>query len=186
MDVSTEFLFGESLDLLRGEQSQAANYFGQSFDAALLFCQKRIRLGWFCKFHYSSDFQKHCRIVRRYVDNYVQKALQYKDQSGSSNAIDNTSKRRLLLSELVQADDNPDQIRDAILSLLLAGRDTTSNLLSTTLFLLARHTDIWQKLQTEVRSLNGQLPDYASIKEMTYLRYVLQEGMFYKQLSLVF
>jgi len=46
-------------------------------------------------------------------------------------------------------------------------------------FILARRPDIWEKLQAEVSQLRGELPTFAQIKEMKYLKQVLNEAKNY-------
>jgi cytochrome P450 len=59
----------------------------------------------------------------------------------------------------------------------LAGRDTTASLLSNVFFVISKRPDIWSKLQEEIAVLNGQAPDYQQLKDMKYLRAVLNESL---------
>jgi len=64
-----------------------------------------------------------------------------------------------------------------LLNLLLAGRDTTAGLLSNTFFVLARRPDVWAKLRSEIGQLNGERPDYETLRNMKYLKFVLNESL---------
>ena len=83
--------------------------------------------------------------------------------------------RYVFLHELVKQTQDRIQIRSELLNILLAGRDTTASLLSNVWFELSKRPDIWMKLRAEVDQLGGERPDYAKIKEMKYLRFVLNE-----------
>jgi Cytochrome P450 len=54
---------------------------------------------------------------------------------------------------------------------------TTAGLLANTWHVLARRPDIWNNLRVEVDALNGRQPTYAEIKDMKYLKYVLNESL---------
>ncbi|KAF4611350.1 hypothetical protein G7Y89_g15663 [Cudoniella acicularis] len=62
-----------------------------------------------------------------------------------------------------------------MLNLLLARRDTTAGLLSNAFHTLVRHLKVWQKLSEEVEILEGRTPTYEDLKNMKYLKYVLNE-----------
>jgi cytochrome P450 len=70
------------------------------------------------------------------------------------------------------------QIRDEIVTLFLAGHETTANALSWTWYLLAQHPDVEQKLHEELDSLlQGRPPALADLKNLPYTEKVLQEAM---------
>ena len=62
-----------------------------------------------------------------------------------------------LISQLVMSEDmSDDLIRDQLLTLLIAGHDTSTAFLAWTLFLLADHPRVYAKVRAEVdRSLTG-------------------------------
>lgn len=62
--------------------------------------------------------------------------------------------------------------------MLLAGRDTVSQLLSWTLYILSQNPEVEKKLLEEINSLGGHF-DYDTIKNMKYLRGVLNETLRY-------
>ncbi|KAH8816184.1 cytochrome P450 [Xylogone sp. PMI_703] len=70
---------------------------------------------------------------------------------------------------------NTDHNHSELLNILLAGRDTTAGLLSNTFHVLARRPDIWNKLKAEVDELHGRKPDYDTLRNMKYLKHLLNE-----------
>lgn len=91
-----------------------------------------------------------------------------------------------LLSLLMQAKDDETnvqmtekQLRDELLTLFLAGHETTANALGWTIYLLAQHPDADAKLHAEVRSaLAGRARlEAADGERMPYARKVMMEGM---------
>ena len=70
------------------------------------------------------------------------------------------------------------QIRDEVLTIFSAGHETTSNLLSWTLYLLARHPEILAKLRQELDSvLQGRTPDAEAVQQLVYTKAVLNESL---------
>ena len=88
--------------------------------------------------------------------------------------------RYVFLHELVSQTTDKIKIRSELLNILLAGRDTTSSLLSNVWFELANRPDIWSRLQREVVEVlpdDGEFPTYENLKDMKYLRAVLNESL---------
>eukprot|EP01104_Vermistella_antarctica_P006923 TRINITY_DN1762_c0_g1_i3.p1 TRINITY_DN1762_c0_g1~~TRINITY_DN1762_c0_g1_i3.p1 ORF type:complete len:279 (-),score=40.42 TRINITY_DN1762_c0_g1_i3:11-847(-) len=69
-------------------------------------------------------------------------------------------------------------LRDAIMNLLIAGRDTTALLLTWCMYLLSQHPKIEAKVLDEIERELGDSPiDYSNLKRLQYLKQVLQETL---------
>ena len=90
-----------------------------------------------------------------------------------------------LLSMLMQTRDEETgamlddrQLRDQVLSLLLAGFETTSNALTWTWYLLALHPEMAERLHDEaVEVLGERLPDSQDLPRLSYTRMVFEEAL---------
>jgi cytochrome P450 len=70
------------------------------------------------------------------------------------------------------------QIRDEVITIFTAGHETTANVLTWTLYLLARHPAVLAKLKAELHDqLQGNTPDAAALQQLAYTRAVLNEAM---------
>jgi cytochrome P450 len=70
------------------------------------------------------------------------------------------------------------QLHDEIMTLFLAGHETTANVLSWTWLLLGQNPDVEAKLQEELaRVLRGRLPTPADLPQLVYADMVLRESM---------
>ena len=70
------------------------------------------------------------------------------------------------------------QLRDEILTIFLAGHETTANALSWIWYLLARHPEAEARLHDELdRVLGGRLPTYGDLAELKWTRMVIEEAM---------
>jgi cytochrome P450 len=90
-----------------------------------------------------------------------------------------------LLSMLLEAIDEesnkgmtPQQVRDEVLTLLLAGHETTANALAWTWYLLAQNPEAENKLHDEIASaLGGRAPSALDLPQLRYTRMVVEESM---------
>lgn len=96
------------------------------------------------------------------------------DEEATENDQD---ERYVFLYELAKHSGNETELRDQVINTLIAGRDTTASLMSSTMFVLSRRPDIWAKLQAEVATLNGKPPTFDQIKDLKYLRNILHEAL---------
>ena len=70
------------------------------------------------------------------------------------------------------------QLRDEILTIFMAGHETTANALSWTWYMLAQHPDAEARLHAEVdRVLGGRTPGLADLAELKWTRMVIEETM---------
>lgn len=71
-----------------------------------------------------------------------------------------------------------DEIRDHLATLIIGGHETTANLLSWAIYLLAKHPDIHALLAAEVdRVLGERLPTAEDARQMPLLRQVIKETL---------
>jgi enediyne biosynthesis protein E7 len=70
------------------------------------------------------------------------------------------------------------RMRDELITLLLAGHETTASTVGWTLYLLDRHPEVLARVRAEALEVLGdRLPDYADLTRLTYIGMVLQETM---------
>ncbi|TYT61228.1 cytochrome P450 [Natrialba swarupiae] len=73
---------------------------------------------------------------------------------------------------------SPEQIRDEVVTLLLAGHETTALSLTLTFYALAKNPHVEERLVTELEEvLDGRLPTMDDLSELTYTERVVKESM---------
>ena len=95
------------------------------------------------------------------------------------------TEQRDLLDMLIQAryEDSGEgmsdqQIRDEVMSLLIAGHETTANTLSWLWYLLGQQPDVVAQIEAELDEvLNGRLPTVADFPQLIYSNKVIKESM---------
>jgi cytochrome P450 len=90
-----------------------------------------------------------------------------------------------LLARLVAARDaetgggmTAKEVRDEVVTIFMAGHETTAQALTWTWYLLSLHPSVEGRLDEELRSvLNGRTPQYGDIAKLRYTRMVIEESM---------
>jgi cytochrome P450 len=169
----SEFLFGESVHSLLATHEEFADAFTYSQDI----CTMRIKMGPLRNIHIDRKFDRETARVKAFADRFVAKAI--KDfKSGELAKEKDQGGRYIFLRELARVTQDPIELRDQLLNILLAGRDTTAGLLSNTFHALARHPRVFDKLREEISQLGDQRPTFEQIKDLKYLKSVVNEGKY--------
>lgn len=70
------------------------------------------------------------------------------------------------------------QVMDELITLFMAGHETTSNALTWTFYLLAKHPEIQNRLFNEINQvLDGRAPKYTDLQQLKYTEMVFKEAM---------
>jgi cytochrome P450 len=76
------------------------------------------------------------------------------------------------------ADVSDDELRDQVLTMVMAGHETTAKALTWTLYLLDRHPEVAARLTEEVdAALGGHLPTAADLGKLTMCQQVIEESL---------
>ncbi|HLP88606.1 MAG TPA: cytochrome P450 [Nostocaceae cyanobacterium] len=110
------------------------------------------------------------------LDQLVYRIIQKKRESGKDDGD--------LLSMLMQIQDEDGigmtdkQLRDELITLIIAGHETTALALSWTWYLLSQHPEVEQKLLAELQTvLNGRTPTFQDLTQLVYTERVIMEVM---------
>lgn len=183
MDSATEFLFGHSVQTLKKRRYNGGDESVQDFASAFNYAQNAIashaRMGPLKIFYRDHKAKDANRICHELVEEFMDKALRYREgfnekASSEENGRDEKPKY-LFLQGLAQQTGDRRRIRDELMNVLLAGRDTTASLLSNMFFMLAKNPEIWAKLRAEIVTLEGRAPIYEQLRSFTYLKYCINE-----------
>ncbi|MCL3995600.1 bifunctional cytochrome P450/NADPH--P450 reductase [Streptomyces lavenduligriseus] len=129
--------------------------------------------------HTAADaaFRADADYLARVVDDVIA-ARTGTDQSGAQDLLG------LMLSAPHPADGttlDPANIRNQVITFLIAGHETTSGAMSFALYYLAKHPAVLRLVQREADALWGDAPDpeptYDDIGRLTYTRQVLNEAL---------
>ncbi|MCJ1396047.1 hypothetical protein MMC18_008934 [Xylographa bjoerkii] len=180
LDTATEFLFGDSVESLApGIENASSSGFERPWDYCISVLSGEGKLGiWIIFLPYWMDrhLQRGIKQINDWVDALVEKGLSTEigDKASSSSSL---SSRYVVLHELASQITDKVRIRSELLSVLLAGRDTTASLLSNVWFTLSQRPDIYAHIREEVDALDSDSVTFETLKDMKYLRAVMNESL---------
>ncbi len=125
IDVTTDFLFGESIESLRIPESIDEENFAEAFNIAQEYIAKRFRLLDLYWLIDGKRFRNACKKVHSFADKII-------DRNLSEGFLDSSGKY-VFLRAMSQKTPDRTALRSQIINILTAGRDTTACLLSWTL-----------------------------------------------------
>jgi len=131
LSTTTSLIFGEPPDVLDDTEQSVIDQdtFGNSFDYASMISAIRLRLADFCWLYTPSKFKKACGDVKTYAAHFVGIALKDLEENGEEAA----STRHPFIVDLYRDLKDASSVRDQLVHVLIAGRDTTACLMSWTL-----------------------------------------------------
>jgi len=178
MDFTCEYLFGETASSLRQRREGSASVgMAYWFDRGVEHSTLSWNLGVLHFLWRPRQFRQACDFVHTYINGFVDRAL---DRHATGRKRED--EKYVFLDALADVTQDRVTLRDQVLSVMLAGRDTTSTLLSWVVWNLARNPDVFAKLLQEVDSTLGvenaaSEPDWQQLKDMKYLQAVLSETL---------
>ncbi|KAG8528220.1 uncharacterized protein KY384_007137 [Bacidia gigantensis] len=175
LDTTTDLLLGHSVYSLKAHQSADVNNvaFAKNFDAGQSGLAKRFRLAPWQSLYNPKHFRQACSSVHRFVEQYIEEQDLIK---GDKSLLgDNES----FVSQLAHDSSSNYALRDQLLNVLIAGRDTTACCLSWTIRLLVRHPTVLQRLRGEIDAVLNpdDHPTREQIRRMPYLSYIIKESL---------
>jgi cytochrome P450 len=122
-------------------------------------------------------FWRDMEILNTFVNGYVEQALALPQKELEEKT--NHDQGYTFLHSLAGSTRDRKMIRDQLVSILLAGRDTTASTLTWTIHELSQNPAIVKKLRQEIIEQVGleRAPTYQDLKDMKYLQNVMNETL---------
>ncbi|KAI0393224.1 cytochrome P450 [Xylariaceae sp. FL0594] len=171
-DIISDFMFGQSTDL-QANAPEESHRFGRYFDASMQKIAYRARLGWITVLRSDPELDKYSSFMKEFVARFVKNVRQNaKTAERSPN-----ERKYVFLDELLKSGESDEVIRDHLISIFTAGRDTTTSVLSYLFFELSRRPDVVATIRTEIKELGHDDPSWEDLRNMEYLNWVLKEAL---------
>ncbi|KAF8307680.1 cytochrome P450 [Clavulina sp. PMI_390] len=115
--------------------------------------------------------------VYAYIDPMIMAALERRNALPKDHEGD--QEHMTFLDHVVRETNELSVIRDSLMNLLLAGRDTTSALLTYVLYMFSQHPEVMSAARDETLRVVGPsaIPTYDNIRDLKYMRAVLNETL---------
>jgi len=173
LDVATDYLLGKDVQSLTTPHQA----FAQGFNEVQRVQNIRARAGPLQRFVPLGSFRNGLKLVNELCNTYIDQALRLTKEE--LEAVTKSDEGYTFLHELASYTRDRKIIRDQLVAILLAGRDTTACTLSWTFYELGRHPEVVKKLRAEILATVGtdRKPTYADLKGMKYLQNVMNETL---------
>ncbi|PNY22929.1 Cytochrome P450 [Tolypocladium capitatum] len=171
MDFASQFLMGNSTCMLghQAERQIKAQQFVDDYMTCSTEVVKRLGFGPLQHLRVNLRAIRARRRVFQYVDDFIDESLKRKHSKTMDDLND-------VLTELAAVTADRKVLRDQVLHLLVASRDTTASVLSNLFFMLARNPLIYKRLREAVLAVAGTTaPTATQLKKMEYAGWCVNE-----------
>ncbi|KAF5725555.1 cytochrome P450 97B2 chloroplastic [Tripterygium wilfordii] len=129
-------------------------------------------------------FQKDLKVINDCLDGLIRNAKETRQETDVEKLqqrdylnLKDASLLRFLV-DMRGADVDDGQLRDDLMTMLIAGHETTAAVLTWAVFLLAQNPSKMKKAQAEIDSVLGQeRPTFESLKKLEYIRLIAVESL---------
>lgn len=160
LDVSTEFLFGQSVNsqtsaikAAAGGASEEAKRnleFAEALDYAKDYMGWRVRLQSLWWLANNKKFRQAQKTLKEYSSVFVKRVLDPAEKAKRQEKKQGEKERFVLVEALAATNDSHDELRDQCLQVLIAGRDTTAGMVCWAILLLSRHPALFNELRAAI------------------------------------
>ncbi|KAI0594547.1 cytochrome P450 [Biscogniauxia sp. FL1348] len=173
LDITTDFLLGANVNSLNNPQ----NEFSKAFKEVQQFQMVLTIVGPLEALIPRGQYNRNIKALDRFVMPYIEQALALPQDE--LEKISNSDRSFTFLHSIARYTRDPRVLRDQLIAVLIAGRDTTAATLSWAFYELSHYPDKFKRLRDEVIGVVGRTgsPTYEDLKSMPYLRHTINETL---------
>ncbi|KZP18350.1 cytochrome P450 monooxygenase pc-3 [Athelia psychrophila] len=171
-----------------GGATSKADAFARAFADAQVLATHRSILGWLWPLAEMTHdtMQAPMAVVNAFIEPIIDRAVERRTANAvlpagnaASEKINEIGEVDTLLDHLVKLTSDQTVLKDEILNILIAARDTTAATLTFAFYLLSQHPEAMVRLRQEVLDHVGPSarPTYAKVTDMKYLRAFINETL---------
>ncbi|KAL6957456.1 hypothetical protein U1Q18_046330 [Sarracenia purpurea var. burkii] len=181
--------FGIELDSICGSSKEGTTFNNAFDDANALSFWRYIDVFWKIKRALNIGSEALLKKKIKIVDDFVYKQIRSKTEQMNKSPNDSSIKREDILSRFLQVSEtNPKYLRDIILNLVIAGKDTTATTLSWFIYMMCKHPAVQEKIANEIKEATKvkRVTDFGefaasiceeALEKMQYLHAALTETL---------
>lgn len=206
LDTGTEFLFGanvksqlaaipgalpvgtnDEVTRVAADKAGGGMNFTEAFHIASVEVTKRAKLQSLYWLADSKKAREAVEYLQKFIDHLVDVTLHQAERSGEKQStneqVQEHHEKYTLLNALAKDTQDPIELRDQVLFMLTASRDTTAALLTWMFLMLAKYPYVFQKLRAAIIEEFGTEEDvqarisFNTLKKCHYLRWVMFETL---------
>ncbi|KAK5989794.1 Cytochrome P450 monooxygenase afumB [Cladobotryum mycophilum] len=179
-DSHSDFVFGESLDLLSKVPSPEKKVVAEAMNYTMDTLAKK---GFAGPFHWAvggQKFLRECASINKFIEKFVVGAVSQYSKSQEKDDAEADLPHPSFIQSLAKTEPHEEGIviRDQASNVFIAGSDSMASVLCSAMWVLARNSRVFENLRSEIIENCGQEPmSYTDLKTLTYLRYVINETL---------
>lgn len=138
---------------------------------------------WMLNEFFGDKTKVHMKAINAFIDPILHRALESKKRKAKKgqSELPTTSDddATTLLDHLVAVTDDAELIKDEIINIMVAGRDTTSVTITFAVYFMALHPKVLQRVRDEILGKFGATrnPSYEELRDLKFLRAVINETL---------
>jgi cytochrome P450 len=175
LDAATDFLLGNSVNSLENPRVEFAEAFAEVQHVQAVIARAGPAQALVPK----KGFYKSLKVLNSFVEKYVDQALAL--SPAELEAKTKSDHGYTFLHALASYTRDRTVLRDQLVAILLAGRDTTAVTLSWLFYSLSQHPEVVAALRQEIFATLGPdqttKPTYEHLKSMRYLQHTMNETL---------
>ncbi len=187
VDVTTQFAFGYDINLLENESDDFQRHLESQLPGFNRRANAPFSYWHYCKLPSDRAMEKSLGIIKETISGFVRQTRERFEQHPELAGQPTNFLEALLLTQDEDGACLSDaEIQGNVVTILLAGEDTTAHTLSWLLYLICEHPEVQRKLQKEADTVLGDetLPaDLGSLEQLPYLDAVVQETLRLKNVA---
>lgn len=186
LDSIGEIAFGMDLHALQevlqpGQQQDSKTAFAKAFDESQIVLNKRQLvpcwklLSWLTPAEYK--LRKNVELMNAFAKEVIEKRRTDPNLQQRSDLLSLFMSNNYAKSSTASGESEDKHLRDVILNFIIAGRDTTAQALSWSIYLLCKNPEKMAKAVEEVDKLTGDVIDFEGVKGLKYAHAVISETL---------
>jgi cytochrome P450 len=169
VDAGSEFMFGESFNALLPGKSAAADAFNAAWHRAETGSLRRFIFGkTVAGLLKDDDYAESSRFLRKRMDEIIDRAT----------ARGKTDDKYYLIDDLLEKTSDRKLVKDNLMQVFLGGHEGVGAMLTNTIFLVARHPRVWNRIRIECQELSVDDLTFERLKTLRYLEWTIKEGAY--------
>lgn len=175
LDTSTDFLFGETINSLDNPDRVWPHTEMLTIMAGL---RLRLQLSSFLFLHRDKRFFEACKRIHSFLDSYINKAYNQleSEEKGEPATYANGHPRDDFLWTIARQVPDKLELRTQLTGVWIPSNETTSILMSNTLFALARNRRVVEKLRGEILNYGNKPLTFEALRSLSYMRWTINES----------
>jgi len=180
VDVTTALAFGYEMNTLEGDRDEIQGYLEKIFPTIFKRINSPIPLWRYIKTKSDHEFDAAVVVINKVIDQFINATRERLNNNPQLKEKPSNFLEGLLVAAEEEKEITDYEVRGNVMTMLLAGEDTTSHTTAWVIYFLCKYPEIQEKLREEANSVLGEnkwMKDYEKHHQLSYTEAVIMEAM---------